>query len=93
MAALGAVAQHYIKFPGFDAGWQGRMQVARIENLKFLVGSQQVFCVLDIFQYWGKAVDYRDGVEDLANNGEIDDIGLYSNTVIAIFKMKIKMLN
>ena len=23
MAALGAVAQHYIKFPGFDAGWQG----------------------------------------------------------------------
>ena len=29
MAALGAVAQHYIKFPGFDAGWQGRVEVAR----------------------------------------------------------------
>eukprot|EP00435_Cladocopium_sp_Y103_P071061 s392_g36.t1 len=27
MAALGAVAQHYIKFPGFDAGWQGRESV------------------------------------------------------------------
>ena len=29
MSALGAVAQHYIKFPGFDAGWQGRVEVAR----------------------------------------------------------------
>ena len=29
MAALGAVAQHYIKFPGFDAGWNGRVEVVR----------------------------------------------------------------
>ena len=41
----------------------------------------------------GKRLITKDGVEDLANNGQIDDIGLYSNTVIAIFKMNIKMLN
>ena len=50
MAALGAVAQHYIKFPGFDAGWQGRVEVARRRerSIRCQAGFPQDFCILDV---------------------------------------------
>ena len=64
MAALGAVAQHYIKFPGFDAGWQGRVEVERrSESLRFSSGIQQIFCVLNLVCNIMRESGFNHGVE------------------------------